>query len=95
VAAALVALLPWSPAWVLGLPVGIWALVVLGRPEVIRAFLRNREGALPGPVGSPNPPGVVPGKLRSWFLSIARYFVTIPSKRKPERDARGPRGTPE
>src|SRR5262249_44734690 len=69
VAAALVALLPWSPAWFLGLLVGIRALAVLGRPEVIRAFLRNREAATSGPSGSPKPPRRVAGKLRSWFRS--------------------------
>jgi len=95
VAAALVALLPWSPAWVLGLPVGIGALVILGRPEVIRAFLRNREGATPGPSGSPKPPGLVVNKLRAWFRSIVKYFVTIPGRRTQERDARKPRRTPE
>jgi serine/threonine protein kinase len=95
VAAALVALLPWSPAWLLGLPVGIGALVVLGRPEVMRAFLRNREGAVFGLSGSPQSPGPVAGKLRGWFRSIARYFVTIPGKHAQERDARDPRRTPE
>jgi serine/threonine protein kinase len=36
--AACLALVPWSPAWVLGLPIGIWALVVLRRREVSEAF---------------------------------------------------------
>src|SRR5262249_13876335 len=37
-AAALWALVPWSPAWVIGLPAGIWALVVLRRPDVQAVF---------------------------------------------------------
>jgi hypothetical protein len=69
VAAALLAVLPWSPAWLLGLPAGIWALVVLGRPEVMTAFLDNRRGA-------PETPGPVAAKLRSWLRSFAGYFVT-------------------
>jgi predicted Ser/Thr protein kinase len=44
IAAAILALLPCGPAWPLGLPVGIWALVVLTAPEVKAAFGR---GGLP------------------------------------------------
>ena len=36
--AAVVALLPLGPQWLVSLPMGIWALVVLGRPEVKEAF---------------------------------------------------------
>jgi hypothetical protein len=32
------AMLPLSPAFLVGIPVGIWALRVLGDPEVQRAF---------------------------------------------------------
>jgi DNA-directed RNA polymerase subunit RPC12/RpoP len=35
---AIYGMLPCSPCCLLGLPFGIWALVVLGRPEVTRAF---------------------------------------------------------
>lgn len=87
VAAALVAVLPWSPAWLVGLPVGIWTLVVLSRPEVILAFLRDPRGATPNPAGSLPPPGPVAGKFRSWFRSFAKFFVTVPGTRAEERDA--------
>jgi len=43
--ASVLALLPCSPAGLLGLVVGIWALVVLSRPEVKRAFLTERTAA--------------------------------------------------
>lgn len=36
--AAVLAMVPWSPAWPLGLGIGIWALVVLRRREVQAAF---------------------------------------------------------
>jgi hypothetical protein len=36
--AAVVALLPFGPQWLISLPMGIWALSVLGRPEVKGAF---------------------------------------------------------
>jgi serine/threonine protein kinase len=75
VAAALAALLP-SPAWLIGLPVGIWALVILGRPEVA-AFLAASE-----------PPGPVPGKLRSWLHSIVGYVISVPGLRGRQRGAK-------
>src|SRR5262249_54142463 len=95
VAAALVALLPWSPAWLLGLPVGSWALAVLGQPEVIRAFLRNREATTPNPFRPPKPPEGGGGTLRAWFRSIVKYFVTIPGRRGQQHDAKGPGRMPE
>jgi hypothetical protein len=36
--AAMWAAVPWSPAWLIGLPAGIWALVVLRRAEVQAVF---------------------------------------------------------
>jgi serine/threonine protein kinase len=83
VAGALLALVPWSPAWLIGLPCGIWALVVLGRPEVVAAFLDRRRGVIPAPPPAPAPTGPVAGKLRSWLRSFAGYFVnTIPPRRE-------------
>jgi len=35
---AVVAVLPWSPAWLLGLPMGIWSLVVQNKRDVEKAF---------------------------------------------------------
>jgi hypothetical protein len=36
--AAIVAMIPLNVCWLFGLPVGIWALVALGKPEVAEAF---------------------------------------------------------
>jgi serine/threonine protein kinase len=80
-ATVLLAVLPWSPAWPLGLTLGIWAVFVLGRREVMVAFLREGDGAAPGPSRDPEPPGPVASKLRSWWRSFAGYFVTIPGTR--------------
>src|SRR5262249_3623417 len=52
-AAAVVAMLPWSPAWPLGLTVGIWAVVVLGRRDVMLCFLQEDDSAAPEPPGNP------------------------------------------
>jgi hypothetical protein len=87
VAVALLALLPWSPAWLVGLPVGIWTLMVLNRPEVMAAFLENRGGIptrLNHDSGPQQPPGPAAGKLQSLWRSFVGYFVmTVP--RAPAR----------
>jgi hypothetical protein len=41
VAAAILALVPFGPAVLIGVPVGIWALVVLTEPDVEAAFGRR------------------------------------------------------
>jgi hypothetical protein len=40
---ALVVMLPLSPGIVIGLPMGIWSLVVLRNPQVIAAFANRAE----------------------------------------------------
>jgi predicted Ser/Thr protein kinase len=45
--AAMWAMLPWSPAWLIGLPAGIWALVVLRRPEVQVVFGASSQHRTP------------------------------------------------
>ena len=41
--ASVLALLPCGPAWLLGLPMGIWSLVVLSRRDVKAAFQGNQS----------------------------------------------------
>jgi serine/threonine protein kinase len=43
VATSIVAMLPVGPSFLLGLPIGIWALSILGKPEVKNAFTRKRK----------------------------------------------------
>jgi serine/threonine protein kinase len=43
VIATVTAMLPWSPGCLIGLPCGIWALVVLSRAEIRVAFKRIRQ----------------------------------------------------
>ena len=83
VVATMLAMLPWSPAWILGVPFGIWALVVLRRPEVRAAFLNNRrrEGsALPG---KQEPKGPVTGKIASFFRTVAGYMLPTSVGKSP------------
>jgi tRNA A-37 threonylcarbamoyl transferase component Bud32 len=69
-AAAILATIPWSPIWVLGLPFGTWAIVVLGKPAVAEAFLGDKRQAESGPADARSP-GV---GIASRFLSLCRSF---------------------
>jgi tRNA A-37 threonylcarbamoyl transferase component Bud32 len=89
VTAALLAVVPWSPAWLLGLPAGIWALVVLSQPEVILAFLGVRRGAPPISADPPKRPGPVAAKMWSFLRSVGGYvLMTFPGRasRQPAND---------
>ncbi len=72
-AAAVVVALPWSPVWPFGLAMGVWAVLVLGRRDVMLAFLQEGDGAAPGMAG---PLGRVAAKPRSFLRSLVGYFVT-------------------
>ncbi|MCH8193900.1 MAG: protein kinase [Planctomycetes bacterium] len=41
--AAILAVLPWTPTFLIGVPVGIWALLVLKEPDVKAAFRRKTK----------------------------------------------------
>jgi tRNA A-37 threonylcarbamoyl transferase component Bud32 len=71
--AAIVAMVPWSIAWVIGLVFGILTCIVLGRPEVVEAFHRSR--AEPAPAPPPSPGAIVAGRLRSLLRSMGRYVL--------------------
>jgi tRNA A-37 threonylcarbamoyl transferase component Bud32 len=85
VMASVLAILPWYPAWVIGVFMGLWALLVLRRREVKAAFAAT---ANPGSVGlnlSPESSPPLPqvgkprgpfGKVKSLFRSVCSYFVS-------------------
>jgi hypothetical protein len=80
VMAGIVALIPCHAGFVIGLPVGIWALMILARPEVKRAFRGPRHPAQRH--GAPGGPELVPiysaeagqSQARSW-QDEARYWA--------------------
>jgi tRNA A-37 threonylcarbamoyl transferase component Bud32 len=76
VTAAVLAMVPWSPAWLIGLPFGIIALVVLRKPEVQAAFVKNRTSAESEGVD-------IGGKFASMFRSFGGYFLPTFAGRKP------------
>ena len=72
VTAAILALIPWSIVWILGLPFGILALVVLRRRNVMGAFL---DGSSSEASKGPEPKAPRAGKFVSFFRSVRGYFL--------------------
>jgi hypothetical protein len=60
----ILALVPLGPGWALGLPMGIWALLVLRKPEVQVAFAAPK----PAPVASFRWSRLLPGTITAWAL---------------------------
>jgi len=57
VTACILAMVPFTPGWLVSLPLGIWALLALRRPGVREAFRRTARAAeAPGVAASPAPP---------------------------------------
>ena len=81
-AAAILAMIPWSPAWLIGLPVGIWACVVLGDPVVTDAFLGDKRRTVSRPVEARKPGPGIGGRFLSLFRSVGRYMLpTMPGNK--------------
>jgi serine/threonine protein kinase len=72
-AVAIAAMVPWSPAWPIGLIFGILSCIALGKPEVAEAFhpSRNETGAAP----LPSPGAVIAGRFRSLLRSMGRFVL--------------------
>jgi serine/threonine protein kinase len=81
--AAILGTIPWSPAWLLGLPFGIWACNVLGRPEVTEAFFSDRRPSGSGPADAPPEKPGVAGRFLSLFRSVGRYILPTMRGRTP------------
>jgi serine/threonine protein kinase len=85
--AAIVAMIPWSPAWVLGLTSGIWACNVLGRPVVTGEFFCEKRQAGAGPAGARRRGARVASRFLSLARSFGRYvFTTMPGWKRAADD---------
>jgi hypothetical protein len=87
--ASIVAMIPWSPAWLLSLPFGIWACNVLGRPAVAEAFFSAERGEGLSHAPTPKPRGFVAGRFLSLVRSIGRYVITLPGRKSVAADPQG------
>jgi hypothetical protein len=61
--AAIAAMVPWSPAWPIGLIFGILSCIALGKPDVAEAFYPSRGETAPAP--PPSPGAAIAGRFRS------------------------------
>jgi tRNA A-37 threonylcarbamoyl transferase component Bud32 len=91
--AIILCMLPSSPAIIIGLPVGVWALFVINRPAVKMAFARNALGRMQGATPIPwnglpieqEPTGPLRRRMRSMVLGIQSLFFG--SRVSPEASA--------
>jgi hypothetical protein len=71
----LLAMLPWSPAVLLGFPFGVAALIVMNRPAVRAAFVRNAvHGRMPRPGSSDSSPRPY-SPVRSFVQGMRSLFL--------------------
>jgi len=70
---AILAMVPWSPGWLIGLGFGIWTCIILGKPEVVEAFYPSRARA--APAATPAPRAAFAGRFRSLLRSMGRYIL--------------------
>ena len=70
-------LLPFTPGALIGLPMGIWALVVLGRPEVQAAFELNSQTQVKPPGSTPPRPSqsAANGDIASPPMKSSRWAI--------------------
>jgi serine/threonine protein kinase len=91
--ASIVAMVPWSPAFLIGLPFGIWTCVLLGKPEVAAVFwgtsdFRGHELA----AGSDRPPRSA-GRALSFVRSVVGYILPTMAGRESESAGHNPQSS--
>jgi hypothetical protein len=86
---SILAMIPWSPAFLISLPFGIWACVVLGKPEVTEGFFDPRHSPVDEPAEQPAPQPRMVGRVLSFVRSVCGYFLPTRAGRtmKDEEDA--------
>jgi serine/threonine protein kinase len=79
VATAFVAMLPWSPVWILACPMGIWAFALLRRQGIVDLFLDRPHF----PIGIQTPSQETqayvrqPRRVFGFLRSMGGYFMTM------------------
>src|SRR5262249_1215482 len=73
--ASIRAMIPWSPAYFINLPFGIWACIVLGKPTVTEEFFNPRHSPVDEPAAEPNPKLRMVGRVLSYVRSVCGYFL--------------------
>jgi serine/threonine protein kinase len=81
--ASILAMIPWSGgAFFITLPMGIWACIVLGKPEVTEAFFSDpSHSPIDEPAGDPDPEPRIVSRVVSYVRSVCGYFLpTMPGR---------------
>jgi serine/threonine protein kinase len=73
--ASILAMIPWSPAFVISLPLGIWTCIILGKPKITEAFLDPGDSPVHEPTGEPDPQPRLFGRVLSYFRSVCGYIL--------------------
>jgi tRNA A-37 threonylcarbamoyl transferase component Bud32 len=69
------AMVPWSAAWIIGFPFGLWALRVLDRRPIKLVFIGKIVQARLSSLGLPAPTGIVRRKMRSVLGTARSLFL--------------------
>ncbi len=84
--ASILAMIPWgSLAFFISLPVGIWACIVLGKPEVTEAFFDPQHSPVDEPAGEPVPRPRAVSRVVSYVRSVCGYFLPTIGGKNGER----------
>jgi tRNA A-37 threonylcarbamoyl transferase component Bud32 len=83
---SLLAMLPCTLTWLVTLPVGLWAYVVLRDLDVEAAFAPDNGREFVRSAPAPRPTGPVRRKVRSFVESVLAMFVTRPGKDYPAEE---------
>lgn len=82
--ACIVAMVPWSPAFMLGLPFGLWTCILLGKPELTAVFRTSDASlSLRNAVRLDRPPRKA-GAFMSFMRSVAGYILPTTVGRESE-----------
>ena len=87
VASSLVAMIPWTPVWVVSLPLGIIALVLLRKLAVVELFIQKKSRPDAGEHAEEDSPAAPTWRVHGFLRSMAGYFLTSPSRRSGDESS--------
>ena len=85
--ASIMAMVPWSPAYFISLPMGIWTCIVLGKPEVTEGYFDTSHVPVDEPPAERDPQLRIVGRVFSYVRSVCGYFLPTMAG-KPMNDER-------
>jgi serine/threonine protein kinase len=77
VATSIVAMVPWSPAWLLAFPMGLWALILLRKRAIMEVFLDSPVQQLPNSHATLSYVEQSRGGVVGLLRSMGGYFLSM------------------